>query len=296
MPFGVTGGPSEFGHITAEIFHDLVAKSILELFVDDGGAAMNSFEEGMCKLRTLLEPVCREKMSLSPSKLKLFMSEAVFAGAQIGVEGVSLNPTKLTAIVNWPTPADASHLEGFLGLTSYFQDLTKEYAQLEAPLRNILHQVPITAGTRKHMYHRIMKGFKLEKIWDQNHTKTFLALKACLVSELILSAPRYNGTPFILTTDGCKDMFAGVLAQEITMTLPGGKEVRCLHPIAFASKRTSTSEEKYKPFLLEFAALKFAFDKFLDIVYGYLVKVRMDCQALCDVIMNDKLSATHARW
>ena len=81
MPFGVTGEPSEFRHITAERFHDLVAKSILELFVDDGGMAMNSFKEGMYKLRTLLERVCREKMSLSPSKLKLFMSEAVFAGA-----------------------------------------------------------------------------------------------------------------------------------------------------------------------------------------------------------------------
>ena len=76
----------------------------------------------------------------------------------------------------------------------------------------------------------------------------------------------------------------------------GGKEVKCLHPIAFASKQTSMSEEKYKPFLLEFAALKFAFDKFSDIVYGYPMKVRTDCQALRDVLMNDKLSAMHARW
>ena len=69
-----------------------------------------------------------------------------------------------------------------------------------------------------------------------------------------------------------------------------------LHPIAFASKRTSTTEEKYKPFLLEFAALKYAFDKFSDIVYGYPVEIETDCQALRDVLMNDKLSATHARW
>ena len=80
------------------------------------------------------------------------------------------------------------------------------------------------------------------------------------------------------------------------MMLPGGKEVRRLHPIAFVSKRTSASEEKYKPFLLEFAMLKFAFKKFLDIVYRYPVRVKMDCQALHDVLMNDKLSATHARW
>ena len=214
----------------------------------------------------------------------------------MGVEGVSLDPAKLTAIVNWPTPADTSHLEGFLGLTSYFWDLTKGYAQLEAPLRNILCQVPIPAGTKKHGYQRIMRGFKLEEILNQSHMKTFLALKAHLMSEPILSAPWYNGTPFILTTDGCKDAFAGVLAQEITTMLPGGKEVRRLHPIAFASKRTSTSERKYKPFLLEFAMLKFAFDKFLDIVYGYPVKVKTDCQALCNVLINDKLSATHTRW
>lgn len=100
MPFGVTGGPSEFGHVTGEQFHDLIAKTILELFVDDGSMASNSFEEGMEKLCTLLERVCREKMSLSPSKLKLFMTEAVSTGAQVGPQGVSPDSNKLTAIIN----------------------------------------------------------------------------------------------------------------------------------------------------------------------------------------------------
>ena len=34
MTFGVTEGPSEFSHVTAERFHHLVAQTILELFVD----------------------------------------------------------------------------------------------------------------------------------------------------------------------------------------------------------------------------------------------------------------------
>ena len=296
MPFGVTGGPSEFGHVTGERFHDLIAQAILELFVDDGGMASDSFSEGINKLTTLLERVRKEKMSLSPSKLKLFMTEAVFAGALVGPQGVSPDTTKLTAIVDWPVPEDASHLEGFLGLTSYFRDLVKGYAKIEGPLRNLLRQVPIPAGTKKHKYQQIMKAFKLTDVWTADHTKTFMALKGRLISEPVLSAPVYDGTPFILTTDGCKDAFAGVLAQRIKSTLPGGKEVTRLHPIAFASKRMSASEEKYKPFLLEFAALKFSFDKFSDIVYGYPVEVETDCQALRDVLMNDKLSATHARW
>jgi hypothetical protein len=137
MPFGVTGGPSEFGHTTAQRFHDLIARAILELFIDDGGMGADSFEEGIAKLKELLERVRREKMSLSPSKLRLFMTEAVFAGAQVGPKGVTPDTAKLTVIVDWPIPQDASHLEGFLGLTSYFRDLIKGYARLEAPLRNV---------------------------------------------------------------------------------------------------------------------------------------------------------------
>lgn len=296
MPFGVTGGPSEFGHVTAQRFHDLIAKAMLELFVDDGGMSSDSFEEGMQKLTALLERVRREKMSLSPSKLRLFMTEAVFAGALVGPSGVTPDTAKLTAIVDWPIPADASHLEGFLGLTSYFRDLIKGYARLEAPLRNILRQVNVPAGTKKNTYQRIMKAFKLVDIWTHEHTKTFMALKAQLISEPVLSAPQYDGTPFILTTDGSTDAFAGVLSQRITTNLPGGKAVSRLHPIAFASKRTSATEMKYKPFLLEFAALKFSFDKFSDIIHGYPVEVETDCQALRDVLTNDKLSATHAHW
>ena len=48
-------------------------------------------------------------MSLSPNKLKLFMTEAVFAGAQVGPQGVSPDSAKLTAIMDWPIPDDASH-------------------------------------------------------------------------------------------------------------------------------------------------------------------------------------------
>jgi hypothetical protein len=55
MPFGVTGGPSEFGHVTGERFHDLIAISTLELFVDDGGMASDSFDEGVKKLCALLD-------------------------------------------------------------------------------------------------------------------------------------------------------------------------------------------------------------------------------------------------
>jgi hypothetical protein len=296
LPFGVTGGPSEFGQLTAESLCDIVGNNTIELFVDDGGASANTFEEGMTKLRTLLVRIRQEKLSLSASKLRVFMTEAVFAGATVGPDGVKPDTAKLTAIVNWPRPQDASHLEGFLGLSGYFRDLVKGYAKLEKPLRDILRAVETPKGIGKQAYQRIMRSYKLDSIWTKEHDKTFQEIKQRLVSEPVLKAPLFDGTPFIVTTDGSKDAFAGVLSQRITSTIPGGKKITRLHPLGYASKRTSTSEEKYKPYLLEFAALKFALDKFADIIWGFPVKLETDCQALRDVLLNDALHATHAHW
>ena len=60
MPFGVTGGPSEFAVQTAMALHDIVAEGTIELFVDDGGAASDTFEESLLKLTTLLERVWKK--------------------------------------------------------------------------------------------------------------------------------------------------------------------------------------------------------------------------------------------
>ena len=178
MPFGITGGPSEFGHMVAQRMHDVITDGTCENFVDDGGSAADSFEEGMVKLWQILECVRREKLSLSPSKLQVFMTEAVFAGARVGPGGVSPNSSKLMAVVNWKIPEDASHLKGFLSLTAYFRDLVKGYMALEKPLHDLLRTVDIPSGTKKAAYQRLMKAHKLQPHWKEEHMATFINLKA----------------------------------------------------------------------------------------------------------------------
>ena len=50
-----------------------------------------------------------------------------------------------------------------------------------------------------------------------------------------------------------------------------------LHPVAFASKHTSTIEEQYQPYILKFVALKYSLDKFSDITWGFPIKLETDC-------------------
>jgi hypothetical protein len=296
MPFGLTGAPSTFGNMTAKNMYDLLAAEIMELFVDNGGAAADTFEEMMDKLTKIFTRIREKNLSLSASKCEFFMTEMTFAGATVGPKGVQPDLKKLTAIVNWKTPENATALAGFLGLTGWFRDLISGYAKKEQPLRDLLREVVIPDKCSKTVYRRIMTNHSLKDRWTDKHTRAFIDLKAEMTAEPVLRGPRWDGTPFIITTDGSQDAFGAVLTQKFEYTLPSGKTVRKLHPIGFASKRTSRTEEKYKPFLLEFAALKFGLDKFSDITWGFPIEVETDCQALRDHLMNDKLSATHARW
>ncbi|GAV99845.1 Retrovirus-related Pol polyprotein from transposon opus Includes: ame: Full=Protease [Lentinula edodes] len=296
LPFGLTGAPSTFANMTALHLDDLIADGTIELFVDDGGSADDDFESMLRKLTRILNRVRERNLSLSAAKSEFFMSEGIFAGGKISKEGVTVDPAKLMAIVEWKQPADALNLASFVGLTGHFRDLIRNYARIEGPLRNLIKSVPLPQHYTKSTYRRAMESFKLDGKWTLDHTKAFLALKKALVTEPVLKAPRWDGSSFIITTDGCKEGFAAAVAQRFEVVHPNGTTMYKMHPVGFASKRTSALEQNYKPFLLEFAALKFGLDKFSDMIWGFPVEIETDCQALRDVIANDKLNAVHCRW
>ena len=275
MPFGLTGAPSSFAYMTATHLYDIIADGSIELFVADGGAGVNDFEEGMKLLTHLLDQVRECNLSLSAAKSEFFITKGVFTGAKVGPNGVTSDPAKLTAIVNWKQPADALNLSSFLSITGHFQDLIKDYARIEGPLCELIKEVPLPSKYNKTTYRRTMEAHKLAERWTERHTRVFIRLKAALANKPVL-----KDIGMAHTTNGCKEGFAGVLTQKTTSVLPNGKVVEKTHPIAFASKHTSTSECNYKPFLLEFAALKFSLDKFSDIVWGFPTKIETDCQAL----------------
>lgn len=296
MPFGLTGAPSTFAHVTADKLGDLLASLELELFVDDGGMAGDEFEEMLGHTVVFLECVHATRMSLSGKKSMFFTTEMVFAGSKVRPDSVQADNTKLTVVVDWRQPPDLLNLSSFLSLTSYFRDLVKGYAKMAQPLSDLLCSVAIPKDAGKATYRAALRRVKLPDLWTSEHQSAFLRFKKALTSEPVLKAPRFDGTPFVVTMDGCKDGFGAVLAHRFREMRPGGRVVEKLHPIAFASKCTSKAEEWFKPFLLEFAALKFGLDKFDNVIWGFPVEVKTDCQALRDILLSTDLSTTHARW
>ncbi|KAG2052987.1 hypothetical protein BDR06DRAFT_836672, partial [Suillus hirtellus] len=69
----------------------------------------------------------------------------------------------------------------------------------------------------------------LKPHWGPWHMETFMELKKILVSELVLKGPRFDGTSFVVTTDGCQEGFGAVLTQKHTTTLPSGRVITAAH-------------------------------------------------------------------
>lgn len=249
MPMGLTGVPSTFLEMTASNIHDMLANDTMELFVNDGGCAADSFEEMMNKLESIFQRCHECSISLSPTKCRLFMTETTFSGAMVGPQGVQPDLAKLTAVINWQQPPDTLDLESLLGLTSHFRDLIQSYSLHEGLLHELVKAAPLTVPYTKNSYRRILRNFKLKDLWEEKHMKTLLDLKVALVSKPILQAPKYDGSNFMVTSDGCAEGFAAVLSQRTRMQSPSGKWTEWLHPIGFTSKWTSLMEQNYKPFL-----------------------------------------------
>ncbi|CAH1449902.1 unnamed protein product [Lactuca virosa] len=58
----------------------------------------------------------------------------------ISTIGVEVDPEKLDAIQNWPTPKNLTTLRGFLGLTGYYHRFVPKYATIAAGVTDILRK------------------------------------------------------------------------------------------------------------------------------------------------------------
>ncbi|QRV83692.1 Retrovirus-related Pol polyprotein from transposon [Ceratobasidium sp. AG-Ba] len=296
MPFGLTGAPTTFCEMVAAAFHDLIG-NVLEVWMDDVATACNDFNACLTNMRLIFAKCRAHGLSLSPAKTVLFMTEARFAGARCSSDGVRPDLAKVKAILEWPEPKTALEVLSFLGCVGSYRSKIRNYARIAQPLSDLTRDVrPPQIGTAsgRHDYKKALKDTVINL--DKEGCKAFAMLKTILTSDTVTRAPIYDGRPFIVTTDGSKYGFGAVLSQEFDVTDGSGVTRKVTYPVAFASKRTSRTEERYIPFLLEFAVLKFALDEFDNLIFGQAIELETDCKALADLLGHDKLNSTHERW
>ena len=70
------------------------------------------------------------------SKCKFLLTEVRFFGHVVSVSGVSVDPEKVEALMNWERPKSVFEINNFLGLAGYYRRFI-ENSRLAAPMTRL---------------------------------------------------------------------------------------------------------------------------------------------------------------
>jgi hypothetical protein len=155
--------------------------------------------------------------------------EIEYLGIIIGKGKTCMDPKKLMAVANYPTPANVTDVCAFLGLTGYYQYFMQGYLQITQPLLDLTKKAEA--------WH-----------WDEVQEKVFMDLKTCMCKAPILMQLDFN-CKFYVQTDTSGYGMGAVLSQEggsdmLMMTLETQKKL-VLHPIAYYSTTFTPTQWNY---------------------------------------------------
>ena len=97
------------------------------------------------------------------------MTTAKFAGKTIGPNGVSTDPSKISAIINWETPTTLKGLSGFVYLGNYYRSVCADYGRIAHPLTDLIRNASIPIGKGKFAHQRALHDHLLEGLWTPEH-------------------------------------------------------------------------------------------------------------------------------
>lgn len=290
MPQGITGAPATFQRLMEKAVGDMNLLQVL-VYLDDlivFGRTLEEHEERLLKVLDRLQEV---GLKISLDKCQFCQTKVKYVGHIVSAKGVAADPDKIEAVTKWPTPTNLKTLRSFLGFCGYYRRFIHNYSSIVRPLTDLTKgygptqrgRKPKNGENRVYLDERESFGER----WDQTCTDSFEKIKHCLTSAPVLAFADPS-KPYILHVDASLNGLGAVLYQEY----PEG-----LRPVAFASRKLSSSERNYPIHQLEFLSLKWAVvEKFHDYLYGARFTVRTDNNPLTYVLTTAKLNATGHRW
>ncbi|KAG8490508.1 hypothetical protein CXB51_016116 [Gossypium anomalum] len=156
-------------------------------------------------------------------KCEFWLRKVSFLGHIVSASGIRVDPSKISAILEWKPPRNVFEVYSFLGLTSY-RRFVKGFSMIATPLTKLLQ-----------------KYVKFE--WFEKCQKSFDQLKNLLTEAPVLVQPK-SGKKFVIYSDASLIRLGCILMQE-------GKV------IAYASRQLKLHERNYPMHDLDLAAVVF---------------------------------------
>ncbi|WVZ90257.1 hypothetical protein U9M48_036572 [Paspalum notatum var. saurae] len=241
MPFGLCNAPATFQALMNEVLRPFLRRFVL-VFFDDILIYSPSWTEHLHHIRVMLEELRRHQLFLKRSKCAFGAASVAYLGHVISAAGVAMDPAKVQAIREWPTPRSVRAVRGFLGLAGYYRKFVHTYGAVAAPLTALLKK----------------DGFA----WTEAATAAFAALKDAVTSAPVLALPDFSKL-FVVECDASSHGFGAVLVQEG-------------HPIAFFSRAVAPRHRALAAYERELIGLVHAVRHWRPYLWGRRFVVKTD--------------------
>ena len=279
MPFGLCNAPPTFQRLMLNCLGELNLTYCL-IYLNDVIIFSRTEEEHLERMRVVFDRFREHGLKLKPSKCEVFKTEINYLAHHVSKRGVLPSKKNLEAIAQCPPPDTYTRVKSFVGLVGHYRRFIKGFANIMAPLYDL------TSGENKDK-----KSEHLDL--PPEAREAFDRLKAACLQAPILAVPNF-GKPFLLETDAAGKGLGAVLLQKQS----DGR----YHPIAYASRIMTETEQRYHSNKQEFLVLKWAvteqFHEYLS-PYGKNKNefvVRTDNNPLTYIFSSANLDATRQRW
>src|SRR5436190_438213 len=269
MPFGLTNAPATFQSYINSALQEYLDDFCIA-YLDDILIYSNSHEEHTKHVRLVLEKLRKHGLYASLEKCEFSVEEVNFLGFVISPTGISMEPSRIATIVDWPTPKSVLDIQVFLGFCNFYRRFVEAYSHVVLAMTTLLR--------------KSSNEFK----WTPEAQKAFEHLKHLFTQAPILRHfdPEL---PIFLYTDASGFAISGILCQFYNGVL---------HPIAFWSRKATPAECNYDIHDREMLAIVSAFQHWRHYLEGakHTITVYTDHKNLEVFMVTKVLNRRQARW
>ena len=69
-------------------------------------------------------------------------------GHVVSKEGISVDPSKIQAVKDWPTPKSVTEIRNFIGLAGYYRRFVQDFSKIAASLTKLTRKEESIYGLR----------------------------------------------------------------------------------------------------------------------------------------------------
>jgi len=133
MPFGLSNAPSTFMRLMNTILRPYIGKFVV-VYSDYILVFSNNKEEHLQHLRIIFGVLRKEKLYANLKKCRFMQDILVFLGFVISKDGVRMDPEKVRAILEWPSPSSITEVKSFHGLATFYRKFIQNFSSIVAPI------------------------------------------------------------------------------------------------------------------------------------------------------------------